>query len=129
MKGWRKILLPLLAFAVAVWPVASLSAYAVEAESNYDTCITSWDGMLSNLSSLATNVGASEEVFCGHFMSVEDIPLENTAADFVPAPPVFTLQNLRFFVPDLNSHIVFINAEHAPHSLNPEVAPHPPKHC
>ena len=129
MKVWRKILLPLVAIAVAAWPVASLSAYAVEAESSYDTCVTSWSGMLSDLSSLSASAASSEEVFCGHFMSVEDLPLESAGADFVPAPPVFTLQTLRFFEPNFNSHTVLDIAEHAPHSINPEVAPHPPKHC
>ncbi len=129
MKIWRNILLAVTAIALAGWPVASLQTYAVEAESSYDTCISSWSGRLSDLSSLAANAASSDEVFCGHFMSVENFPTDDSAADFVPSPQVFTLQTLRLSDPVFISQLVLATSEHNPHSLHPEVAPHPPKHC
>lgn len=133
MNAWSKIFIVFIATALAAWPVASMQIYTDASESSFDTCVASWSGFLPDLSADSLNAAkqtkSSEEVFCGHFMSVEDIPSDNSATDFVPAPPIFTLQPFWLFGSLTEHQTMPIMSEHAPHSLNPEVAPHPPKYC
>lgn len=133
MNVWRKIFIVFIATALTAWPVASMQAYIDTPESAYDTCIVSWSGLSSDFSAESKNIAPNakplEEVFCGHFMSVEDLPSDNGTADFAPTSPIFALQPFRLAEPITKRKAMPIISEHAPHSLNPEVAPHPPKYC
>ncbi len=134
MNTWGKISVVFIVIALAAWPVANLHAYSNTSESDYDSCVaSSWSGLLPGLSADTLNTAnqtkSSEEVFCGHFMSVEDLPTDSSTADVVSAPTVFTLPSFRLYEPVFIRQKTPVTSDHIPYSPNPEVAPHPPKYC
>jgi len=138
----RKVrLLRNLVYMLRLMLVASLIALPASAqvlpnksgETSYDACVSQWDGTWSfealDAAGIADEVETSEDVFCGHFMSAEDLPTDVSSHDIAPTPLLVLAQPSRLAVPAPKAYKVQILSEHIPHSLPPEVAPHPPKTC
>lgn len=98
---------------------------------SYDTCVSEWQGSWIDLPAAGVEENplskSVEEVFCGHFMSVEDFPVENGSADVAVTTPLFLAPASRPIESVSSSLKISLPIEVIPHSLASEVAPHPPK--
>ena len=111
------------ALALVFLPGAALEASTPIEDAAPNVCM-SGNGMYS-FSGSSDETAA--QIFCGHFMSVEDFPADAGHTDALTSVVACVFQNapLVGFVGKAQNAV--IASVHLPHSLHPEVAPHPPK--
>ena len=131
MRTWWYILQLMVVIALIAAPVSGRVTADEPKESSYNVCVAEWSGSntLQDLirSENKTQATLQSGVFCGHFMSAEDLPVDNGPNDVAPTAPLFLAISVRIVGPVHQSERASIPGEHIPHSLHPEVAPHPPK--
>jgi len=131
LKKYEYIVRLLIAIALVAMPNAQLGLPAGADDISYDTCVSDWQGSWTNLSAIGAGEKALskpvEEVFCNHFMSVEDFPVDTSSVDAAVATPLFLAPISRLVEPVKSSRKISLPNEAIPHSIAPEVAPHPPK--
>lgn len=131
MRIFGHIVHLLIVIALISMPNAQFGSSASDDDVSYDTCVSDWQGSWADLSAISADENSLsksvEEVFCNHFMSVEDIPVENNGVEAAVTTPLFLAQPTRLFEPANAFQKTALPTEDMPHSLASEVAPHPPK--
>jgi len=129
LKTQHHIMSLFIALALIFLPEAALASSAKMSEPTADVCAvdvgTMWTA--EENSSNKDRTRAPEQVFCGHFMSVEDFPSDTIGTDVVNTAYVCLLQKAPLVTSIFTTQDITIASVHLPHSLHPEVAPHPPK--
>lgn len=129
LKIQHHIMSLFIALALILLPEAALASSAKMSEPIADVCATDVATMWTTEenSSNKNRAKAPEKVFCGHFMSIEDFPSDTIGTDVVNTAYVCLLQKMPLITSIFTTQDITIASVHLPHSLHPEVAPHPPK--
>ena len=88
------------------------------------TCQDTWQDAWNMIS---TQERSASEIFCDHFMGAKDIVDNGGKASILHVVPPFVIFAVMIDFPSPPSEKTAIPSQYVPHSLHPEVAPHPPK--
>lgn len=129
MNLLKHILFLLLVIALAIAPGTVSHEVEASEQTVVATCPTSFSDLFSQLGDAKSNLNVDEvrKAFCGHFTVDLDHTVDTSSTEMVHSAPLYFAQFNQLADVVLIAETLVLPAEHHPHSLHPEVAPHPPK--